>query len=124
MSDWKYVMFEANGTLVPIIFPNRVVHEDIHRAAGYAIRQMVIKERPNNWSSKVVSAGFLSSLAVTGVHGKSESMGNVKSIETDASIINLMPYDNGMESMMPQVEPMLLLKIVEQLMDRIKELSV
>lgn len=124
MSDWKYIMFEANGALVPVIFPNRVIHKQMERGAGHAIREMVIAEKPNNWSSKVLSAGFVSGLAVTGVHGMSESMGNIKSIETDASIMNRMPYEHGADSILgPGIESMLLLKTIEHLMDRIKELS-
>ncbi len=122
MADWKYIMFEANGAQVPIIFPGHLIHADVAKAIGYAVREHVIRAQPNNWSSKLVSAGFVSGLAATGVHGKSESLDNLASVETDASTINLMPYEAGQPSMMPNIEQMLLLKLIEHLMDRIKQL--
>lgn len=96
MSDWKYVMWEANGSKFPILFPGRMIHAELAQAAGYAVRKMVIAERPNNWSSSVINAGFCSSLFVTGTHGESETLG-LKADEQDRSFINTMPYTNGLE---------------------------
>src|SRR6185436_3094189 len=124
MADWKYIMFEANGQLTPVIFPGELIHADVAKAMGYIVRQQVIRAKPNNWSSKLVSAGFISGLAVTCVHGKSESLDDLPSVDTDASIINLMPYEAGRESQMANIEPMLLIKIIEHLMARIKETTV
>lgn len=105
MADWKYVMWEANGAMVPILFPNTLIHAEVARYAGGAVRQHVIATRPNNWSSSVVSAGFVSSLLVTGVHGESETLG-IKSREEDRGFINTWPYTHGMEDVMG-MEPMM-----------------
>lgn len=99
MSDWKYIMFEANGRKVPILFPHHLVHDEVHHAIGYTIRQHVIRERPNDWSSKPVSAGFVSGLLCSGTHGKSETM-KMESVEEDRSIINTWPYTQGMEDLL------------------------
>lgn len=122
MADWKYISYLANDQQLPIIFPNDLIHEEVNQYMGMAVREHVITQRPKDWTSGVLSAGFISGLAVTGVHGLSESMGNLRSREPDASIINLMPYDHGRESMVPGIEKMLLLKQVEHLMNRIKQL--
>lgn len=95
MSEWKYIMFEANGQQVPVIFPGQLIHSDMQVGAGHAIRTYVVNLQPNNWSSSVLSAGFISGLIVTGTYGKSESMGNVRSREEDRRIINEWPYAHG-----------------------------
>ena len=87
-------MWEANGALVPIIFPNVLTHSEVARSAGMAVRQHVIAANRDNWSSKVISAGFLTNLITTGVHGKSESL-DIASSELDRQIINEWPYANG-----------------------------
>lgn len=97
MSDWKYVMFEANGQMMPIIFPPALIHEDVADAVHRVVRQHVIDSSPGNWSSRIVSAGFLSGMIVTGTHGKSESLNNLAAREEDRKIINNWPYCSGME---------------------------
>lgn len=95
MADWKYIMWEANGYKVPVIFPNVLIHADVAQYMGHVIREHVVREQRGNWSSKVESAGFLSGMIVTGVHGESESMGGVKSVESDRTVINTWPYAYG-----------------------------
>ena len=121
MSEWKYVMFEANGKFIPILFPGQLVHEKVARQMGYALREHVITERPDSWSS-LHSAGFVSGLAITGVNGKSESLNNLSSRDADTSIINLMPYSHGVYPFDNHIEKLLLLKLTEQLIDRIQQL--
>lgn len=95
MADWKYVMFEGNGRALPILFPNELVHADVASHMGLMVRKHVIAQQPTDWSSKLVSAGFCSSLVVTGVHGKSESLDNLPVRAEDRALINLWPYDHG-----------------------------
>lgn len=100
MSDWKYIMWEANGAKIPVIFPNALIHSDVADGMSRVIRQHVIAEGRNDWSSKVLSAGFVSGMIVTGVHGESESMGGMKSIEDDRAVINTWPYTQGREDLL------------------------
>lgn len=122
MSDWKYVMFEANGQMVPVIFPNTLIHQDMADGAGHAIRHHVIRAKPGNWSSKLVSAGFVANLAVLSAYGKSESLDNLKSGKDDTQIINEMPYCHGLLDGMP-VEAMYLMGVIESLMSRVREIT-
>lgn len=94
--DWKYVMFEANGRAIPVLFPGELIHADVSRAMSYAVREHVFAQQPNNWSSKVVSAGFCAGLLVSGATGKSETLG-LSSRPEDRALINLWPYNRGRE---------------------------
>lgn len=115
MADWKYVMFEANGAAVPIIFPNLVVHAHIAEGVAHAVRRGVIEAKPNAWSSKPISAGFLNTMIVTGVHGDSESLRGLKSREEDRSIINCWPYAHGMDTVIPNLEQLMFQAVVKGL---------
>lgn len=94
MAEWKYVMFELNRRHFPVLFPGELIHADVARAMGYAVREHAVATSPNDWSSKPVSAGFCGSLIVTSAHGKSETLG-LSSRSEDRSLINLWPYDQG-----------------------------
>ena len=106
MSDWKYIMWEANGAKLPVLFPHELIHEEVARYMDYAIREHVVASKPNNWSSKVLTAGFVSGLFVPATYGKSESL-NLESDENDRSIINTMPYCHGQPDLM-NVESMVI----------------
>lgn len=105
MADWKYIMWEANGAKVPVLFPNVLIHSDVADMMSVVIRDHVITSQRSNWSSQVISAGFISQLLVTGVHGKSETL-ELGSDEGDRSIINTWPYTNGQEDLMG-IEPLM-----------------
>lgn len=98
--DWKYIMFEANGSKLPVIFPPSVIHSTMAEGIQHSIRRHVIDEAPGRWSSKPISAGFISTLLVTGVHGDSETL-NLKSVEDDRRIINEWPYCAGRDDGIP-----------------------
>ena len=99
MADWKYVMWEANGAKVPIIFPGTLIHSEVVRFAGRAVRDYVIAAQPNNWSSKVISAGHVSSLLVMGVYGRSDTL-KLSCADGDRAIINTWPYCGGREDVL------------------------
>lgn len=107
MADWKYVVFQANDQKLPIIFPNDLIHKDVADAVHRAIRQHVIQAQPDNWISKPVSAGFLSGMVVTGVHGRSESM-DLRRDEHDRALINTFPYCFGRQDGMPVAESLVI----------------
>lgn len=98
--DWKYIMFEANGAKLPVIFPPSVIHSTMAEGIQHSIRRHVIDEAPGRWSSKPVSAGFISGLIATGTHGESETLG-LKAVEDDRRIINEWPYCFGRDDGIP-----------------------
>ncbi len=115
--DWKYIMYHKNEDhRVPIIFPNFLAHVDVARRVNGLVSE------GGRYYTPIISAGFLSGLGVTGVHGLSETLGDLKSNPTDAAIINLMQYEAGRESTLPGVEKMVLIAVIKNLMDRVEQL--
>ena len=117
MADWKYIMFhdEKNNREMPVIFHNEMVHgetADGIRMANRHLRHI-----------KPVSAGFVS-LSVVSTFGRSETL-DKESRDYDAGIMNILPYTGGLmevSGMEPRIEKMLLLKQIEHLIARVKEL--
>jgi hypothetical protein len=73
--------------LLPIIFPNHLVHEDV------AIHMKMNLLRNHSWPSTVNSAGFINSLGVCS--GKSESL-KCDSSPEDTNIIKTYDYTQGL----------------------------
>lgn len=72
----KYIMFEnKHGMKFPIIFPDTFVHKQIEEK----IREM-------DPTLSAISAGFITTKSTC--FGKSESLGNMKSRETDCAFID------------------------------------
>jgi len=114
---WKYVAYTVDyQRTVPIIFPKTLNHVDVARAMS-----KVISERGRR-PATVDSAGFIDALGIAGVSGSSESLDNLSSRSIDATIINNMPYEFGLASMLPGVEKMVLTQVVQLLLDRIDKL--
>ena len=116
MADYKYVMFqdERTGRRRPILFPNELVHAEVTDA-------VIACGLMNSGGSfyRPVAAGFIT-LAVASTHGRSESL-NMASDPDDATRINTHPYTGGIKGGLEHtIEPMLLVKIVEQLLEKVK----
>lgn len=79
---------EQGTLMVPIIFPNLVVHADINKFVGTLLRRQFDKP------VEAISAGFCE-IECDAVHGKSESMGNLASDPIDAKIIDTYNYTHG-----------------------------
>lgn len=117
MADFKYINFRVGDRDVPIIFPDILVHQHMahigHKVIDRSLRQ----------PTEIVSAGFISSLCVTGVHGKSESLNDLSSRPGDASMINGYPQFHGMDNIhvMPTILTMIEMRHIEMLMAKIKK---
>lgn len=105
--DWKYIMFEANGAKVPVIFPPSIIHSSMAEGIQHAVRRSVIEERPHNWSSKPVSAGFIGGLIATSTYGDSESLNGLAAQDGDRAVINTWPYAHGRDDGIPVSEAMI-----------------
>jgi hypothetical protein len=121
MVDYKYIMMQDRfGRKYPVIFPAHLVHSDIAKAIQRGERQSEVAARATEYAcSQPVNAGFCT-LAVASTHGESETL-SLKSDPEDAQKINVHAYTGGIESgMEPMIERMLVVKLAEQLLDRVK----
>lgn len=107
MADWKYIMFEARGVHVPIIFPNSLTHADVAQRL-----QLVVSDQLKDYA-QVVSAGFITGLVAVATEGLSETL-NIKSRRADRAIINEMPYAGGRTDGL-SCEPMVIEAVMRQL---------
>lgn len=132
MADWKYIVVELGDQKLPIIFPAAITHSFMAGAMQLVmdtfdptkdLRPKQLQRMLEDGKHKPTSAGFIAALSVVSTFGASESLGNLKSREEDASVINCMPYDNGRDTGMPNLEGILLLKTIELLMEKIKDMS-
>jgi len=77
----KYIMFEtAEGAKLPVIFSDQFVHLYVGEVFKHLLKGM-------NQPGIVVSAGFVGLGTDVTVSGESESLGGVKSVESDAARI-------------------------------------
>lgn len=93
----KYIMLETEeGMKLPIIFPDILTHCFVAGAMQLVIDTLDPKKdlRPRQLddmlkrgSAKPVSAGFINIGVDVEVHGESESLGGLKSVEADAARI-------------------------------------
>lgn len=112
MADWKYIAYRVGDQTVPFIFPGFLVHQQV------AVSLNPLMSDFGKRSAPIDSAGFVNGLACVAVSGKSESLADLRCNESVASIINLMPYDNGREPIITGYERLLLMKTAEMLMQR------
>lgn len=84
----KYIMFLDTKTEshIPIIFPNRLVHQDVAEHLDFMLLRHDIEV-------ELVSAGFWNK--TNGCHGKSETL-DLESREIDTEIIASMDYRHGL----------------------------
>jgi hypothetical protein len=96
--EFKYVMYRVDNQLVPIIFPEHMVHslvfEAIRRYYAMEADDLALKEcrRP-----ELVSAGKVAFIACAGCYDKSESLGIGSRGDLDANVIELYNYFHGHE---------------------------
>lgn len=91
---WKYIMVKnvmdgGLSFLVPVIFPDKLVHADVYRG---------VRTIMPGWSGRgvrPVSAGRIEHIAAHGIGGDSETLG-VSSDLKDADIIRVYSYMHGM----------------------------
>lgn len=91
MSEFKYIMFKIPGPierLVPVIFPDLLVHELVGNALKTMKGDQMLAE------AEVVSAGSIN-LGPVETFGKSTTL-KVDAKESDAQIIMQYPYWHGM----------------------------
>jgi hypothetical protein len=86
---WKYIMIEDKLTRTPIIFPDKLVHQEVF----VVCRELWL---PARGPVTACSAGMIEFLDVDGVGGKSETL-RIKSHDRDAEIINGYPYSHGIK---------------------------
>lgn len=95
MAKLKYVMFECNGNMLPVLFPELLVHRDV----AFGVEKAVAQSRYNPLMIGSISAGFVTvrlegnqgvanneTLLVATAYGESESLG-LKSEPEDSEII-------------------------------------
>jgi hypothetical protein len=91
----KYVMLRCRigsiTKMVPIIFPNELVHQDVAEAITHLIGMK------HGWDAEVVGAGEVGGLDVSACSGGSETL-SVSSRKEDASVINGYDYWHGIET--------------------------
>lgn len=84
----KYIMFKQDqgelSKLIPVIFPNDLVHEDVAKA----LQQTVLKDH------SIFSAGSISPLNLI-AEGHSETLGIASSPEVDSYVIKMNDYGAG-----------------------------
>lgn len=90
---WKYVIIETDLFEFPIIFPNKMVHEDVYRA----VRRFTPAARSSS-ILRPASAGMIDQLFVKGVGGKSETL-HINSRDADERIINMYNYEHGIKGL-------------------------
>ena len=86
---WKYIMIEDKLTRTLIIFPDKLVHQEVF----VVCRELWV---PDRLPAVACSAGVIEQLRVGGVGGKSDTL-RIKSHLRDANIINGYPYFHGIK---------------------------
>ncbi len=85
----KYIVMKATlhgmEREFPIVFPDHFVHSEFVE---------MVKKHAGFENAVPVSAGFISSMCLTGFNGKSESL-NIKSRVTDKITIPFHDYNHG-----------------------------
>lgn len=95
----KYVMLKRGDQLIPVIFPDVLVHRDIAKA----LQGTLALSR-----SQVVSAGLVDGLLVLGTSGDSKTLG-VESRPEDARTILCHDYAQGHDTPnLPDIERLVL----------------
>lgn len=84
---WKYIVIEDGLTRTPIIFPDKLVHQEVF---------VVCRELWSPRSAVACSAGVIEQLRVGGVGGKSDTL-RIKSHSRDELLINTYPYLHGIK---------------------------
>lgn len=83
---WKYIMLESGMFRYPIIFPDKLVHDEV-------VKQ-IIPLIPGK-EVKIISAGSIEGVEVDGVGGRSTTL-NIDSLgEEDERLINVYNYGHG-----------------------------
>lgn len=96
----KYIMLKAHGRLVPFIFPEFLIHDEVAKA----VREIL---DPNLQPSTVESAGKVN-LYVVSTFDKSGTLA-VSSKPEDASVINCYDYANGMDVPLDRMRQLVLI---------------
>lgn len=86
---WKYIMFKAGIFKIPVIFPDKLVHQMVADAA----MPMLKKTFPRSVIS-VVSAGTIEHVTADDPGGDSETLGIASDLE-DENTINEYSYWHG-----------------------------
>lgn len=108
-------MFGVGDQKVPIMFPECLIHADVARHVQQAI-DLYWKDSGRKGSApKVLSAGFISAMAVTGVHGQSDSMDDLPHNPQDARTINAWPYEYGRAPLIPNTEALVRARVAQLL---------
>lgn len=89
----KYVMIRRGGQVLPIIFPDFLVHSDIAEAVIGVLENM---DGDKLLPREVVSAGDVS-IPVAGCSGSSETLGVGSRYLTDDQLITFGHYQGYME---------------------------
>lgn len=90
MSEFKYIMFKIGDFKTPVIFPDKLVHDDMAKALLPMLRRN-FKTLPVS----IVSAGMIGDLVVGGTYGESTTM-LIRSDKDDTDVINTFPYCHGL----------------------------
>lgn len=116
MADLKYIMFEdRDGVKYPVIFSNHLNHIDVARSL---LTNGFSDKLPNVFAA---SAGFIHMMA-TDTFGDSESMGGLKSRPEDRQVINVYPYQHGINVGTDMgVEEMVGVKHVEHIIKALRD---
>ena len=89
---WKYIMLDKGLFQFPIIFPDKLVHQEVFTMTRHLVPPQ------NDEYSRVVSAGMINQLFAKGVNGESETL-RIKSRKIDERIINMYNYEHGIKGL-------------------------
>lgn len=90
---WKYVMLDRGLFQFPVIFPDKMVHQEV-----FVTVRHTVPGAEDGKLATVASAGMIEQLFVKGVGGDSETL-RIKSRLIDERIINLYNYEHGIKGL-------------------------
>lgn len=90
---WKYIMLDKGLFQFPIIFPDKLVHQEV-----FTMTRHLVPPQDTGEFATCVSAGMINGLFAKGVNGESETL-RIKSRKIDERIINMYNYEHGIKGL-------------------------
>lgn len=103
----KYVILDAKGHKLPIIFPEALNHDNVATALAEAIARQVPSYRN---SVTIYGAGFCDPIVIS-VHGKSETL----NVESKALDLPYLALGDAVAHMPPEMAQVMLQHLTEKM---------